>query len=181
MKGIVFTTLNDMVEEKFGLATWETLLDKVHPENKGIYTAGGTYKDAELVSYVMELSKLKKIEPAQLIEAFGIYFFPVLANKYPVFLPEGISFKEFMKNVDKIIHVEVNKLYSDAILPAMSYEEPSPNELVILYRSPRKLCALAVGLTKGAANHFNVPIAIQHPICMHKGADHCRLEVTIEK
>jgi hypothetical protein len=53
MKGIVFTTLNDMVEEKFGLETWEALLDKVHPESKGVYTAGGTYKDAELISYVM--------------------------------------------------------------------------------------------------------------------------------
>ncbi len=181
MKGIVFTTLNDMVEEKFGLETWEALLDKVHPESKGIYTAGGTYKDAELISYVMELSKLKNIEPPQLIEAFGVYFFPVLATKYPVFFPEGITFKEFMKSVDKIIHVEVNKLYPDAILPSMSYEDPSPNELIIIYRSPRKLCALAVGLTKGAANHFNVPITIQHPICMHKGADHCRLEVAIEQ
>ena len=181
MKGIIFTALNDMVEEEFGLATWNALLDKVNPESKGVYTAGGTYKDRELTSYVMELSKLKKIEPSQLLEGFGAYLFPVLASKYPIFLSEGITFKEFMKNVDKIIHVEVNKLYPEAALPTMSYEEPSPNELVIIYRSPRKLCALAVGLTKGAASHFNVPITIQHPLCMHKGADHCRLEITIEK
>jgi len=181
MKGIIFTSLSDMVEEHYGLETWDALLDKVHPKSQGSYSAGGTYDDNELSAYIVELAKLKNVDSAQLVEEFGIYLFPVLASKYPVFLPKGVTFKEFMKSIDKVIYVEVNKLYPEAELPMLRYEEPSPDQLVILYRSPRKLCALAIGLTKGAAAHFGVPIQIQQPICMHKGADHCRLEVTIEK
>lgn len=181
MKGIVFTLLSEMVEEKFGLAMWDTLLERVHPENQGAYTAGESYPEQELFSYVSELSKLTNTPPNKLVEAFGKYLFPKLASKYPVFLPEGISFKDFMKSIDQVIHVEVNKLYKNTSLPTLSYEEPSPQELVLLYRSPRKLCPLAIGLTRGAAEHFNVPIVIQEPLCMHQGADHCRLEITIEE
>jgi len=180
MKGIVFTSFNDMVEEKFGLETWDKLINKVNPESQGIYTAGGTYKDAELIAYVNELAELTKIGQPELIEAFGLYLFPVLASKYPNFLQQP-SLKEFLKSIDKVIHVEVNKLYPEASLPTMTYEDPSPNELVILYRSPRKLCSLAIGLMRGAAEHFHNSISIREPKCMHHGSDHCRLEVTIEK
>jgi len=181
MKGIIFTSLNDMIEEKYGLETWSKVLDKVNPTSKGIYTAGGTYNDDELKAYVTELAKLENLTPNQTLEAFGIYLFPVLASKYPVFIPKGITFKEFMKSIDKIIHVEVNKLYPEAALPTLSYEDPAPNQLIIIYRSPRKLCALAKGLTQGAANHFKVSIQIQETLCMHHGDDHCCLEVNIEE
>ena len=180
MKGIIFTTLNDMIEEQYGLGTWDKLIGKTNPSSKGIYTAGGTYDDAELFAYIMELAKLKNVEPAQVLETFGIYLFPVLSTCYPIFLPESISFKEFMKSLDKIIHAEVNNLHPDANLPTLRYEESSPNQLVVLYQSPRNLCALAIGLTKGAATLFNVPISIQQPLCMYHGADHCRLEINIE-
>ncbi|MFT5176073.1 MAG: hypothetical protein ACI8W7_004267 [Gammaproteobacteria bacterium] len=45
MKGAVFTMSQTMVEEKFGLDTWEQILEKVAPQSEGIYTAGDTYPD----------------------------------------------------------------------------------------------------------------------------------------
>lgn len=181
MKGIVFTTFSDMVEEQFGLATWEALLDKVNPSCGGSYTAGATYEDAELMALISELAQLTSIPIPQLIEAFGIYMFPVLANKYPVFIQQNMSLKEFLKSINDIIHVEVKKLYPEAGLPLITYEDPADNQLIMLYRSPRKLCYLAIGLSKGAATYFKNNIVIKHPICMHNGADHCRLEMTITK
>ncbi len=179
MKGIVFTTLADMVEEQFGLATWESILDKVNPACGGSYTAGATYPDIDLLALVNELAAVSNISVPELVEAFGIYMFPVLASKYPVFIQPGMTLKEFLRSINDVIHVEVKKLHADAGLPLINYEDPTDNQLVILYRSPRKLCHLAVGLTKGAASHFQKQVAIQHPICMHLGADHCRLEINI--
>lgn len=180
MKGIIFTTLGDMVEERFGLETWNQLLNTVNPPNGGAYTAGGTYPDAEIFSLITVLSNLVDVEPLQLVEAFGIYMFPVLAKKHSNFLQKGLSLKDFLKSIDRVIHVEVRKLHADASLPSITYEDPAPNQLVMLYRSPRKLCALAIGLIKGAAIHFKNKVTIQQPCCMHQGADHCRLEVHIE-
>jgi hypothetical protein len=180
MKGIVFTSLGDMVEEKFGLETWNALLKQVELPSGGIYTAGGTYPDEEMVSLIMALSKLVKIEPAELIKTFGVYMFPVLAGKYPNFL-EQKNLKDFLKSIDEVIHLEVRKLYPDASLPSITYEDPAPRQLIVNYRSPRKLCPLAIGLIHGAADHFKEKITIEHPVCMLKGADHCRLELSFEE
>ena len=50
MKGIVFNILNEMVEEQFGMAAWDGLLDAVGSE--GIYVATETYPDEELLALV---------------------------------------------------------------------------------------------------------------------------------
>lgn len=176
MKGIVFTSLGDMVEEKFGLETWNTLLKDVNLPSGGIYTAGGTYPDEELTALIMGMSKLVKREPSELIETFGVYMFPVLAGKYPNFL-EKKNLKDFIKSIDEVIHVEVRKLYPDASLPFITYKDPAPNMLIFNYRSPRKLCTLAIGLIHGAAAHFKTKVTIKQTKCMLNGADHCRLEI----
>jgi hypothetical protein len=180
MKGIVFTVLNDMVIEKFGFDVWEQLITKVQPASGGSYTAADTYPFKELQSLVGELSSMLKIDPSALVEAYGEYMFPVLASKYPVFLKKGITFKEFLKSIDGVIHIEVKKLYPDAGLPSIQYSELAPDKIMLKYQSPRKLCFLAMGLVHGAAKHFKVDIHIEQPICMHHNADHCRLEITID-
>lgn len=179
MKGIIFTTLNDMIVEKFGLEVWETLLQRVKLASGGIYTAGDTYPFEELQALVIEFAKMQKMDAPKLIEAYGLYMFPVLAKKYPIFLQGHKTLASFLKSIDQVIHVEVMKLYPDAELPSIKYEEQGSAKLALLYKSPRKLCFLAEGLIQGAAQYFKVKAKINQPVCMHKQGDHCRLEVTI--
>ena len=178
MKGVVFTLFNELVETQFGLETWDHLLTTVNPASEGIYTAGETYPDEELLALVGALSDKTNIPAPDLVRAFGEYMFPKLAENYPVFLENESSLKSFLKTVHDVIHVEVRKLFPEAGLPTIEYEDPAENQLIMLYRSPRKMCHLSEGLINGAAKHFATPTIIGHEICMHKGDDHCRLELT---
>lgn len=178
MKGIVFTTLGSMVEEKFGMEAWNALIEKVNPPNGGAYTAAEYYPDAELLDFVAAASEMTEIPVPALVEAYGQYLFGTFVKKYPVFFEGQTDAKEFLKSVDGYIHVEVRKLYKRTTLPEFQYRDEAENELVMLYRSPRKMCHLSVGLIKGTSEHFNTPIEIAHPKCMHNGDDHCRLELT---
>lgn len=181
MKGIIFTTLGDLVEERYGFETWTHLLESTPLASHGIYTTGGTYSDEELFALVTRLSQEKDIPIQTLIEAFGMYMFPVLVKKYPIFVKPDMSLKTFLQSVDSIIHIEVLKLNPGARLPTIASEDLGDAGLVMNYRSPRKLCALAIGLIKGAALHFNTSVKVLQPQCMHEGAEFCRLEVYIEK
>jgi predicted hydrocarbon binding protein len=176
MKGIVFTLLNEMVEENYGLEAWDQLLQNASCD--GIYISTETYPDAELMALVGAASEMTNIPANALVKAFGEYMFPSFQEKYPILFKEGMTFKPFLLTVDRVIHVEVRKLYPDAGLPEFKYQDESDNELVMLYRSPRKLCALAEGLIAGAAKHFNADYQLKHDICMHNGDDHCRFELT---
>lgn len=176
MKGAVFTIFEDMVVEQFGLLTWDRLLSAVAPDSEGIYTASDSYPDAELFELVGGLSAMTGQPVQTLVQHFGRYALGRFAELYPDHF-RVLTPKQFLMSVDRAIHVEVLKLYPDALLPAFEYEDPAPSRLVMLYRSPRKLCSFAEGLIEGTSRHFATPIRVEHPLCMHRGDEHCRLEI----
>ena len=134
------------------------------------------YPDDELLAYVAAISRYTGAEAAAVVRLFG----QIHARSFRAIHPEffaGHSIKSFLKSVDNVIHVEVRKLHPDVVLPEFTYDDPSDNELVMHYHSPRKLCHLAEGLIDGAAKHFDVQVKRQHAVCMHDGADHCVLHL----
>ncbi len=181
MQGIVYTEFSELVIDKFGMKMWNDLLDEVQPESGGVYTSGMTYKDEEAIALITALSEKTGIPASDLLKVFGEVFFGYLIKSLD--LPEDLmsSLKKFLKGIDDVIHKEVKRLNPEAYLPVIAYEDNGKDgELVLLYRSKRKLCALAEGLIFGAASHFNNTISIQHTTCMHKGADECRLELSFK-
>jgi len=54
-----------------------------------------------------------------------------------------------------MIHVEVKKLYPDALLPRFTSKRISEDELLMTYESVRHMEDLAVGLIKGCFRHFD--------------------------
>jgi hypothetical protein len=84
----------------------------------------------------------------------------------------------FLKSIEPVIHLEVQKLYTEANLPTIDCANGGNNRLVMNYRSPRKLCILAEGLIQGAATYYQTPIKIDHDVCMHRESDHCELSIS---
>ena len=178
MKGIVFTIFNRMIEEKFGLGTWDEMINETHPKSHGIYTSGDTYEAQELFSFVKYLSEKTQSHSNNLVFYFGEYMLSQLAKKYPTFFKDK-SFKEFLMSIDKTIHVEVRKIYPDANLPQFNYEDNGEKDFVLLYNSPSKLCSLAEGLIHGASKVYSVNYLLNHSKCLHRDNDCCRLEIKI--
>lgn len=180
MKGVVFTTFNDMVEKNIGIDVWDTILDAVNPESQGIYTSVEDFPDEELIAMVTKLSELTGTPVLELVTAFGQYLFHALAMKHPVFVDEKNDFLEFLKSIEDVIHKEVKKLYPNPNLPSLEWEQPEPDALIMIYKSPRKLCHLADGLIRGAAEKYGVEYSFNHACCMHDGHDHCRFEIKLK-
>lgn len=177
MKGVVFNILEDMVTEQGGLLMWQKVLDKVGVD--GGYTAVATYSDDELFSIVGAVVEELGVPAEEVIGAFGTYMFGQLARRYPVFIESCDDLFSFLESIDSVIHLEVRKLMTETQLPSIDCTRSGETELLINYRSPRKLCLLAEGLIYGAAEQYGNQIKIEHPVCMHKGADHCDLRVSI--
>ena len=177
MKGIVFTSLNDIVEENYGMEVWDQILQSVELPSGGIYTAAANYDDKELFALVTELAKVTGTPINDLITVFGEYLLVQFTESFPHFF-QCLTPKEFLKQVDEVVHVEVRKLYKDVGLPKFTYEDPAEDELVMIYESPRKLCHLAKGLINGTAKHYGVNIINNETQCLHNGDACCRFELT---
>jgi len=178
MKGVVFNILEEMVLEQGGMQAWNAVLDSAR-EAGGVYTSAVSYPDEELFALVGAVSEYLDVPAQAVVKAFGEYMFGALAQRYPLFVENSPDLFSFLDSIEGVIHVEVNKLYSNPSLPHIHCERTGESSLLMHYRSERKLCMLAEGLIFGAARHYAVPIHIEHSVCMHRDADHCELEVVI--
>lgn len=177
MKGVIFNQLEAMVGETFGIEAWDAILERATLKTAdGVFLSPMVYPDEDLFALVGAASELTGKPAGELVRAFGRYLFPKLAALAPFFLKPGMTAKSFLLSVDRVIHVEVRKLHSGAVLPMIGYEDPAPDRLVILYSSPRRLCVLAMGLIEGVAAHFAEEVTVTETACIKEGAEACRLE-----
>ena len=179
MKGIIFILLEEVVTQEFGANTWDQLLEAAQVD--GTFTSLGNYPDADLFKLVGAASAALKQPPDAIVRWFGVKALPLLANKYPAFFERHQSTRSFILTLNGIIHPEVRKLYPGADTPDFDFDTSSPEVLVMIYRSKRKLCALVEGFVEGAAGRFDETVSIQHPHCMHRGDGNCRLELSFAK
>ena len=160
MKGIVFTEFLELVEDNFGLTTVNEIIDRCDLKTNGAYTAVGTYDHGEMVQMVKALSEIQNTPVAELLQFYGKYFFDVLAKGYPGFL-ENHSLFSFMESIDGYIHPEVQKLYPDAELPSFELVKTEEvDELILIYRSSRKMSDFAIGLIHGAADFYDMKVEV---------------------
>lgn len=177
MKGIVFNQLQAFVEQNHGLIAWDQALQSCDLPSQGIYVATKSYDDQELSQLVGYFCQQLGVKPEVLKRAFGEFVFERLFQIAPQQAKEATSLRQFLLMVEDIIHVEVKKLYQDTNLPEINYQQCA-DTLVMIYRSPRKLCHLSEGLILGAAKHFDEVVDVKQSLCMHQGDEHCSIEIT---
>jgi len=180
MQGMVFTALSEMVVDNFGMSCWNSVLKQANLSSEGIFTSAQQYPDGELLTLVSILSTELNIQIPDLVRSFGVYLFPVLYARRPRQLDQVKGVIEFLTFVEDTIHYEVKRLYPDTYLPTFEHELLSDGQLKLVYRSKRKMCTLAEGLIEGAAAQFNQSVEIDHPVCMHKGGEHCEFFVRVK-
>jgi len=178
MKGIIFNLLEGFVVENYGDQTYDKLIGSCSLKTKGEFVGPGSYPDEDLLEIVTQAAKMKDVAPGALIEAFGKFCFPKLAERFPQFVKPYSNPKDFLKTIHSVIHVEVKKLYKDAETPEFSYMEPSPTELIMVYKSKRKFCALVDGLLNGVSEYFKWPISFHQSQCMLKGSPSCDYQIS---
>jgi hypothetical protein len=175
VKGIVFNLLEEVVTHAHGEHVWDALLAAA--ELNGSYTSLGSYPDEHMRRLVQAASSALHVPPNEVLRWFGQQAMPRLAQRYPAFFSGQESSRYFVLSVNRIIHPEVRKLYAGADVPVFDFSDAPDGALMLGYRSPRKLCALAQGFIEGAAAHFHESVAVEHETCMHNGDAECRLRL----
>ncbi|HEX2015197.1 MAG TPA: heme NO-binding domain-containing protein, partial [Solirubrobacteraceae bacterium] len=147
MKGIMFNLLETVVVRDYGEDAWEDILDGAGVD--GVYTSLGSYDDGELLALVGAASAKLDQPVDDVVRWYGRHALPLLADNYPQLFSPHEEARSFVLTLNEIIHPEVRKLYPGAITPEFGFDASDPDSLVMTYRSPRQLCALAEGLLQG--------------------------------
>jgi len=159
MKGVIFNMLEEFVIEVSDEETFEEIYEECEFVSQGPFIGPGTYPDEDFLQMANKAIAKLGIAPADALRAFGKWSFPKLAEKVP---PSFVDFehpKDFLLTVERVIHAEVRKLYTNANPPRFEFEDPEPNKLIIYYISERQLHDFMDGLIEGVGEHFKTEIS----------------------
>jgi hypothetical protein len=159
--GLVFTSLVEMMEEKFSYEFADEVITEAKLDNNGAYTSVGYYKLEELVKMVEIVSHKTNTPVPDLLHVFGHYLMSVIAKGHEHIIVEYPSLFAMLDNLDSEIHVTVLKLYENAQLPKFSIGHRSDTCIELQYTSIRRLEHLALGLLDGAAEIFGEKISVE--------------------
>lgn len=180
MKGEMFNLLEEFVVAGWGRSHFEEIYAEAKKDlsSPGPFIGPGTYPDTDFMALVSSAVRRLQVPLGPAVRALGKFAFPHLAAKLPDHMAKFKHPKEFLKTVDRVVHVEVRKLYRDAETPRFSYREPAQDRLIMVYHSRRKLYDLVEGLLEGTAEYFKVPMAIKRKVIGDGDQEGCEFEIT---
>jgi len=175
MKGVLLNVVEEAVSREWGEEMWDELLATCDLE--GAYTALGNYSDADLVALANAAADRLASSVDDVLRILGRLSFGPLISRYPAFLDEPTSVREFLPTVDNMIHPQVLKLYPGASVPRFALRE-NGDDLEMDYVSVRNMCMLAEGLILGVAEHYGESVAVDQPSCKQRGDSRCTIRIT---
>jgi hypothetical protein len=174
MHGIIFAELQKYAETKHGKGTWDQLLKNAGMENK-FYLSLKEYPDTEMAGLIGAASSMLNLPAAKVLEDFGEFLAPTLMKMFGHLLQPEWRTIDVIDKTEGTVHSVVRVQTPGAKPPELHTVRRSYNEVVLIYRSPRKMCALAVGIGMGLGKYFNENIISSQPMCIHKGAPRCEI------
>ena len=150
------------------------LLTRAGLGNK-LYFPVQEYPDSEIASLVRAASEMTGQPTLALLEDFGQFIVPSLLRMYGHLLKPGWKSIDVIEHTEGTVHTVVRVQNPGAKPPQLMSQRLSNNEVLMIYDSPRRMCALAIGIAKGLALHYGEHIVIREAICMHRGANRCEI------
>ena len=163
MYGMVNKAIQDLVTSKFGEDKWIAIKNKVGFEDD-FFISMQSYPDQLTYDLVGATAETLKLEPGDVLEAFGEYWILYTAEEgYGEMLAlSGSTLKEFLGNLN-MLHERITHIMPNLQPPKFSVEEISENEVNLTYESDREgLAPMVVGLLRGLGIRFEDKCEIKH-------------------
>lgn len=180
MHGTIFMELQKFVGARLGEEAWTTLRTEAGIDPGRTYEVFNTYPDEEVTSLVTTASGITGLPVPALLEDFGEFIAPDLLEMYWGAIEPGWRTLDIIEHTESTIHTVVRLDHRGATPPYLHASRTGDREVTVVYTSPRRLCAVAKGISRGIAKHFGETIEIRDVRCMHQGDPDCVLIVTQE-
>jgi|SRR5579859_1278523 len=177
MYGLLLVELQRYLESTLGRAGWADLLAQTGPAAR-IYLPGQAYPDDEWDALVAAAAGRRKIGVPALLEEAGAFFAPRLLATYGAAIPSSWGPLDLIAGLEDQVYPVVRRKPA-AAPPHLQVEWASARELIVVYDSPRRLCALAKGLLAGVGAHYATRLLIRETACMHFEQPACRISVKL--
>jgi hypothetical protein len=177
MHGLIFVTWEKYLTERFGSGFLSAYRGAIGEAIANAPLASRLYDDATLLAGVGAASKISGLSADTLLREYGRYFIinGLTSHLCTYVLSQVHSGRDLLLTM-RDVHARLRRTEEGLTPPLFNYELSShPNEVVLLYDSPRKVCDVLWGAIEGAAERYGEHVHIVEETCMKQGASFCRL------
>jgi hypothetical protein len=144
------------------------------------YRIDVVYPDEEWRRLLAAASEVLAIPRAELMDAYAEHFYRDAIKRWPAWWRTSKGARELLER-QPVIHncfaagvqdPELRQNINDKFVV-----ERAPNELVVHYRSPNRLCDLYLALAKRVLDHYREQATLAQPRCLERGDAECELRV----
>jgi len=180
MHGLIFMTWEKYLAERFGSPFLQAYRETIGEGIADIPLANRLYDDALLFAGVGAAHQLSHLPVNTLLREYGRYFIlNGLTNHLCMYILSEVHNGRDLLLSMRDSHARLRRTLDGLVPPLFDYEQASrPDEITLLYESPRQLCPILFGAIEGAAERYGQSVRVREQSCMKRGAQVCRFRAS---
>ena len=162
MHGLIFMTWEKYLAERFGSLFLDAYRHAIGETKANVPLATRLYDDTTLVAGVHAASTIADLPADTLLREYGRYFIlnGLTSHLCAYILSHVHSGRELVLAM-RDAHARLRLTQEGLTPPLFEYGMPSrPNEVVLIYDSPRRLCSVLQGAIEGAAERYGEQVQL---------------------
>lgn len=160
MKGVIMACLAQLVQEKFGEDSVESIMRKSGFDSSRRFIATEDVPEEKAVDMLKSTCEVLDITLEQAADAFGEYWVGEYAPRiYGIYYKNVDNARDFLLKMDQV-HVQSTKNIENARPPRFEYEWQDDRTLIMTYKSTRGLIDICVGLIKGVGKYYGEDLEV---------------------
>lgn len=180
MHGLIFVTWERYLAERYGEAVLQHYREEIGETAATSPLTSRTYTDEALLAGMRVACKLTGAAIDTILWEYGRYFMiNGLTSHLCAYLLTKVNSGRDLLLMMRQAHAQMRRLPDGLTPPVFEYDldVSSPDEVTLIYDSPRKLCTLLWGAIEGAAQRYGQRAQVVELSCMKHGAPVCRFDV----
>ncbi len=180
MHGLIFVTWEKYLSDRFGPDLLTRYRTKIGETAATAPQPHHVYDDAILLAGVAAANELTGTAVDTLLREYGRYFIVNGLTSYLcALLLKQVHHAKDLLLIMRDAHAQLRRSPDTITPPLFRYQmiSSNPNQLGLIYESPRKLCSVLYGAIEGAAERYGEQIKIIEHTCMKQGHTACRFEI----
>jgi len=171
MHGLILTEFKEYVVDADHTPSWDDVAHRAEVAERE-YKAQTSYPDEEVVRIAQATADLMDMTTREVLVEYGEKVMYSLYDIYQPLTEDDWGSLELMMEVEERFHPTVRDR-TGGKPPLLNFEREGPDEITLQYKSPRKLCGIAIGTAHALQKTYDEELSIEEERCMHDGADHC--------
>jgi hypothetical protein len=179
MIGSVFVRFQMYMEDCHGRQSWKELLQEADLPTDKVYRSVRFYPDSEFDHLLAFALKKTGLDREVFLRQLGYHCGAYIIETYKMMVLPRWRTLDVVEKVGAKIYRSIQFVDINAPKSIFECERLSPEELVLRYDSPRKMCQYILGIIDAVAEHFGEKVIDFHEQCMNTDAQALECTITL--